>query len=85
MEKKIQVSGITHTEIEVEFDRCLLVRDGKDPLRQRPTEHIIPTPENAQVIAPFFPTVTVKTVERSLRSMIMYNRLLIAPSRSSGS
>ena len=79
VEKKIQVSGITHTEIEVEFDRCLLVRDGKDPLRQCLTEHIIPTPENARVIAAFFPTVTEKNVEQSLRPMIRYNRLLIAP------
>ena len=79
VEKKIQVSGITHTEIEVEFDRCLLVRDGKDPLRQCLTEHIISTPENARVIAAFFPTVTEKNVEQSLRPMIRYNRLLIAP------
>ena len=79
VEQKIQVSGITHTEIEVEFNRCLLVRDGKDPLRQCLTEHIIPTPEHARVIAAFFPTVTEKHVEPSLRPMIRYNRLLIAP------
>jgi len=80
VEKKIQVSGITHTEIEVEFDRCLLVRDGKDPLRQRLTEHIIPAPENARVIAPFFPTVTAKNVEQALRSMIKYDHILTTPS-----
>ena len=31
------------------------------------------------MIAPFFPTVPAKDVKRSLRSMILYNRLLIAP------
>lgn len=79
VKKKIQVSGITHTEIEVEFDRCLLVRDGKDPIRQHLTEHIIPAPEYAQVIEPFFPVVTAKEVEKSLRSMIKCDRLFVAP------
>ena len=79
VEKKIHVSGISHTEIEVEFDRMLMVRDGLDPLRHSLTGHIRPTAGNAAVIADFFPDITQEQAERALRSMIWYNRLLLAP------
>ena len=80
IEQKIHVSGVTHTEIEGEFDRCLMAEQGLDPVRQDLTGHIHSTAEHSRVIAPFFPTVTPKEVEKSLRSMIFYNRLLVAPS-----
>lgn len=80
IEQKIHVSGVTHTEIEGEFDRCLMAEQGLDPVRQDLTGHIRPTAENSRVIAPFFSTVTPEEVEKSLRSMIFYNRLLVAPS-----
>ena len=79
IEQKIHVSGVTHTEIEGEFDRSLMAEQGLDPVRQDLTGHIHPTAEHSRVIAPFFPTVTPKEVEKSLRSMIFYNRLLVAP------
>lgn len=45
IDEKIAASGISHTEIEVEFDRMLMLMDGKDPLRQNLTEHIVPCME----------------------------------------
>ncbi len=81
VDEKIAESGISHTEIEVEFDRELMLHDGLDPLRQSLTDHIKPTYENERVIAQFYPGVTAKNVHRALRGMIFYNRLLIAPSR----
>ena len=50
IDEKIAASGISHTEIEVEFDRMLMLTDGKDPLRQNLTEHIVPCMENAEVL-----------------------------------
>ena len=79
IEHKIAVSGVPHTEIEGEFDRSLLVEAGRDPLREDLAAHIIPSAEAGAVIAPFFPGVTPEQVERSLRSMRFYNRLLVAP------
>ena len=79
IEQKIHVSGVTHTEIEGEFDRSLLVEAGRDPLREDLAAHIAPSAEAGAVIAPFFPGVTPEQVERSLRSMRFYNRLLVAP------
>lgn len=79
IENKIAVSHVTHTEIESEFDRFLLERQGIEPLSARLVGHIRPTAENAAVIAPFFEGVNAEQVHRALRSMIFYNGLLRAP------
>lgn len=79
IEKKISVSAVTHTEIESEFDRYLLQKEGREPLSARLTGHICPTAENARVIAPFFNGITEKQVQKSLRSMLFYNELMRAP------
>lgn len=81
IDEKIAASGVRHTEIEVEFDRMLLLRDGKDPLRQSLTGHIHPSPASAAVIAGFFPPVTARQVYHAEKSFVFYNRLLLAPGR----
>ena len=81
IDEKIAASGISHTEIEVEFDRMLMLTDGKDPLRQNLTEHIVPCMENAEVIRWFYPKTTPADVREALKGMIAYNNMLIAPSR----
>ena len=75
---RIEESGISHSEIEVEFDRELMEKQGLDPVRYDPTSHIKPNPALAEVIAPFF-SLPPETVEKSLRYMKKYNRLLVAP------
>lgn len=69
---------LTHTEIEVEFDRSLMVADGLDPVTFVQTGHIHPTAENAGVIAPFYPVVTAGQVEKALKGMVFYHNLLMA-------
>lgn len=81
IDEKIAASGVTHTEIEMEFDRMLLAGDGLDPVRQSLTDHIHPSPESAAVIADFFPTITQKQVFHAQKSFVFYNRLLVAPGK----
>ena len=81
IEERIQESGIAHTKIEGEFDRMLLVEDGKDPVRQDLVPHIHPTEDNARVISEFFPGVSAEQVRRALEDMVRYNKLLICPGR----
>ena len=80
IDEKIAQSGVSHTEIEVEFDRSLMIEDGKDPVRQDLTKHIVPSMENAEVIAHFFPGTEPKQVKKALKGMIRNNQLLLAPS-----
>lgn len=76
----IAESGVSHAEIEVEFDRSLMEEDGLDPIRHELTGHIIPSMKNAEVIAPFFTGTNPKQIEKALMGMIHYNHLLLAPS-----
>lgn len=80
--EKMKESGISHAEIEVEFDRSLMVQDGLDPVRQKLTSHIVPSKENARIIACAFPGITKEQVEKALKSTVYYNNLLVAPERS---
>ncbi len=78
VDEKIECSGVTHTEIEVEFDRSLMILDGYDPVRHSLTDHIHPTTNTAEIISEFYSTVTAKQVKKSLDSMIFYNKLLLS-------
>ncbi|HIX47992.1 MAG TPA: zinc dependent phospholipase C family protein [Candidatus Mediterraneibacter caccavium] len=79
VEKMIHDSGISHSEIEMEFDRLLLKEDYINPVRYLGTKHIHPSRENASVIAPFYEDLTPETVEKALKGMILCHKLLLAP------
>ncbi len=81
VERKIQVSGCSHTQIEMEFDRHLLVRQGIDPVKAHLVGHIHPGRAAARVIAPFFPQLTARQVSVALRSMVVCLELLRAPGK----
>ncbi|MCD8127649.1 MAG: zinc dependent phospholipase C family protein [Clostridiales bacterium] len=76
IEKKLTVSELTHGEIESEFDRYLMQKDGKDVVHTDVTAHIVPSPENASVIAPFFADMTAGQIRRTLRAMKLFCGLL---------
>lgn len=76
IEKMIQTSGLSHSEIEMEFDRSLLKADYLNPIRYPVAKHIHPTTENADVIAPFFENVTSDAIVKTLKSMIFWLKTL---------
>ncbi|MGN1181290.1 MAG: zinc dependent phospholipase C family protein [Suilimivivens sp.] len=82
VDEKIAASGISHTEIEAELDRMLMGKDGYDPVSYRPTGHIVPSPENAQIIQAFFEGVDSTQVLGTLKGMVTYLNLLVAPSKA---
>ncbi len=70
----------THGTVEVEFDRYLLVKEGKDPLRNTVVPHIVSSKDNARVIAPFFTLADEKAIKSSLDGMLFYSNIFNAPS-----
>ncbi|MCD8365711.1 MAG: zinc dependent phospholipase C family protein [Clostridiales bacterium] len=72
VEKKLTVSPLAHTDIENEFDRFLLQKEGRDIFQTDVTAHIVPSAENAAVIAAFFPEVSAAQVQTALKSMKFY-------------
>lgn len=71
--------GVSHNEIEMEFDRSLEVADGRDPLKFDTAAHIIPSRRNAAVASAFFTGVETRDMMKSLRSMKLCLRTLLAP------
>ncbi len=84
MEKELPAS---HSHLESELDAVLMRERGLDPSRTRVAEHIHPSRENAQVIAPFFQMETGEPVkpgqvEKALRTMKRVLNLFVAPGRA---
>lgn len=81
IDQKMESSGISHAEIEVEFDRRLMELDGYDPVRHCLTRHIMPSMRNAKIISAFYREISAEDVQAALEGMIFYNRILLAPSK----
>lgn len=79
--QKQTASGASHTEIEMEFDRMLLVADGGDPAKDLLTRHVKPTKHAAAVIAQVFTEASPKEILSSLHSMRKLDRMLLCPNR----
>lgn len=79
VQAKEYYSKVSHTEIETQNDRHLLILDGLNPLSYDTVKHIVPSEENALIIHEFFDELSVKDIHASLRSMVFYIHLLICP------
>lgn len=71
-------TGVSHSAIEASFDRCLMEKDGLEPVTHRVTRHLLPSRESAAVIAPFYAPLTADEVFRAEKSMVFYLNLLVA-------
>lgn len=83
IENKLTVSEAKHTEIESEFDKYLLRKEGKDPFKEDLVSHISLDEKSAEIIARFFDglsddgaRVYGKDVLSALKSVLFYNRLM---------
>lgn len=76
IEKKIEVSHVSHSLIECEMDKYLLLQRQHKPLYTDLTKHLNPTMDNAKVIQTFFPQFTNQQILSTLKSMKTYNRIL---------
>lgn len=68
--------NVSHSLIEAQWDRLLLLQDGKNPTSFLVTSHLHPSKENAAIIAPLF-SLNQKEVYHSLKDMKRYLNLLV--------
>lgn len=73
---------LSHTEIESEFDKLLIDKEGKNPFNIDLTTHIHTDSTLSEIISPFFNTKTSK-VTKALKSMKFYNSIFNSPNRLS--
>lgn len=70
----------THNQIETEFDRFLLERDGKKPPHMQDLSgHIKLTPGECQTVAGFYTHVGAGTVKKCVANMASATKLLVMP------
>ena len=72
--------AITHTKVEVEFDRYLLEDDGKDAVRTKLAEHILSEERYSGIIAPFF-NLEPEKVKRALKDMKKVCDMFVVPKK----
>lgn len=70
---------LNHSIIETEFDRFLMLKNELNPISFKPTTHIMPNYNNAEIISWFFESATKKEVLIALKSMKFYLNFLVAP------
>ena len=80
MERYTRESGVSHCEIETEFDNQLMREDGLDPMHFFTAGHIRPNREFAKIIAPFYENVTADETYGAMRGMVRVHHLLQATS-----
>jgi len=72
--------GLGHTEIETEFDRYLMVKDGKHPTKDICTNHLIRDLDSEEVIAPIF-GVSAGEIDESICGFVFCIRALQCTSK----
>lgn len=71
---------LDHTQIEAEFDRFLMVRDGIHPPKEmRLTKHMQLTGEECDVVSRFYPGTQAKHIRESLKGMVTIRKALELP------
>ena len=79
VQEKIDASGISHTEIEAEMDREIMVREGLDPVRTKVSGHLVPSGRNARVVSRFYEGISKEEIFKSMKDMILF--LVMSASR----
>ncbi|MDO4940447.1 MAG: zinc dependent phospholipase C family protein [Erysipelotrichaceae bacterium] len=72
---KQNASNLTHSKVEAEFDRYLIVQEGKKPYKVRLGKLINPSKNNAKIISYFFPH-SEETIHKTLKYMRLFVTIL---------
>lgn len=79
--EQIEKTGVGHIEIESEFEKLLMRKNGEEPLSY-PVGRTFPTDrETAECIAKFYEGVEADEAGKALKSMRRYKDLLVAPGK----
>ena len=78
---EVDATGVTtHAELEGDFDRHILEREGKNPVREDISRGIRPSARAARAVAVVYPEADADVVLASLRRCVLFQRLLLCKS-----
>ena len=75
----MEKTGARHDEIETEFDRVLMEKNGKNPMTFRPADFIRTDAGTLRVMARVLEPVTEKELRHGLRGMKFYTGVVVRP------
>ena len=75
---QMKLHSLSHTAVEAAFERFMLLRDGKEPVRAVIADHIRATDENVSAVSAYC-GVDRHAAQTCIRSMVRSSRLLRAP------
>ncbi|MBR0461174.1 MAG: zinc dependent phospholipase C family protein [Erysipelotrichaceae bacterium] len=81
IDRKTEVSDLSHGKIESQYDRYLLELDGYDPVKKSVTFSLKPGNDVAHVIWQIFPEHSEEVTRKALKDMLFYLNLLKDSSR----
>ncbi len=70
-----------HNQLEKEFDRTMMLRDGLDPISFKPTWHLALEPADAVTVSAFYPGVPAVQIEKAVRDMKRFLEILVTPGK----
>ena len=79
--EEITRTGVGHIEIESEFEKMLMRKNGEDPLSFPVGKTFPADKKTAKCVAEFYEGVDTKEAYRALRSMKKYKQFLVAPGK----
>lgn len=79
--REIEMKGISHSTIEAEMDRFLMIENNLDPMLFKPTKHIVIQKDYARCIAEFYDGISAEEILSALKSMKIHLNLLAAPKK----
>lgn len=74
--KRMTEVKVTHHEIESEFDRMLMEKDGRNPFTFNPTVYASPNKELCAVISSAYTGISPKKIRSALQGMIVVRDLM---------
>ena len=73
--------NLSHSEIEAEEDRYLMIQDGLDPLRHIDQLQVVGNDRNSRVIADFFQGISPREIKQALHDMKFFSKIFCAPGK----
>lgn len=67
--ESIKTIPVSHSAMEAEMDRMLMIKDGLDPIKYKPTKHIKSDKRADELIALFYSNISSKQIGETIRSM----------------
>ena len=76
IERKEEISKVSHGKIESQFDRYLLKKDGCDPVKKSVTFSLHPSKQIAYTISQLFDEISFKEAYKAIKDQKLYLNLL---------